>query len=98
MAEQKWLKARGKYVRKRLPDGRLGYEHRVVYEEHNGKIPKGYCIDHKNGNKSDNRPENLQAVPSNVNTWLNWNYYDNKKTRAARRNGTLIAPGKRVKK
>lgn len=38
--------------------------HRYVWEQHNGKIPKGYHIHHKNGNKNDNRVENLEMLPA----------------------------------
>ncbi len=37
-------------------------EHRVVWEKYHGKIPKGHNIHHINGNKLDNRIENLQLV------------------------------------
>lgn len=43
-------------------NGRNIFEHRLVWEKHNGKIPKGMIIHHINGNKLDNRIENLQAV------------------------------------
>lgn len=36
--------------------------HRLVWEEEKGKIPEGMIIHHKNGNKKDNRIENLQLV------------------------------------
>lgn len=36
--------------------------HRLVWEAFNGKIPKGYVIDHINNNKKDNRLENLQLM------------------------------------
>lgn len=36
--------------------------HRVVWRFFNGDIPLGMTINHKNGNKSDNRPENLELA------------------------------------
>ena len=35
---------------------------RVVYQEHYGEIPKGYVIYHKDGNKENDNPENLEAI------------------------------------
>ena len=37
-------------------------EHRLVYEQAYGPIPAGYHIHHKNGDKLDNRIENLVAM------------------------------------
>lgn len=37
-------------------------EHRMVWEEINGKIPSGYVIHHRNYNKLDNRIENLEIM------------------------------------
>jgi len=44
--------------------GKKGYEpeHRLVWEEAHGPIPKGYIIHHKNGKRDDNRLENLELV------------------------------------
>lgn len=46
-------------------DGKHRREHRVVWEHENGKLPDGYVIHHLNGVKTDNRLENLLAVPRN---------------------------------
>jgi DNA-binding CsgD family transcriptional regulator len=37
-------------------------EHRLVWREHNGAIPVGGVIHHKNGSKGDNRIENLMML------------------------------------
>jgi hypothetical protein len=36
--------------------------HRVVYRHFMGPIPEGLTINHKNGKKHDNRPENLEPM------------------------------------
>ena len=43
-------------------DGRTQYEHRYVWEQAHGDIPKGMHIHHINGKKDDNRLENLSLI------------------------------------
>lgn len=35
---------------------------KMVYEENFGKAPKGYVIFHKDGNKDNDAPDNLEAI------------------------------------
>ena len=51
-------------------NGRQVMEHRLVWEQANGKIPNGWVIHHLNGNRKDNRLENLLALP-NGQHWSN---------------------------
>lgn len=52
----------GEYFQVRaMMNGKRGYAlaHRMVYLHFQGPIPNGLTINHENGNKKDNRPENL---------------------------------------
>lgn len=44
------------------------YVHVLVALAHYGPKPEGYVVNHKNGNKSDNRPDNLEYVTPSENS------------------------------
>ena len=48
--------------RKRKVKGTTVQEHRVVWEEANGPIPEGMVVHHRNGDRYDNRLENLELL------------------------------------
>tara|TARA_B100000767_G_C19295800_1_gene341407 strand:+ start:69 stop:416 length:348 start_codon:yes stop_codon:yes gene_type:complete len=47
--------------------GKHWKEHRLVWTQTHGEIPKGMVIDHINNNKQDNRIENLQCITNKQN-------------------------------
>lgn len=67
------------YVRTKL-GSKMTFAHRIIWEMHFGPVPKGLELDHINGDKADNRIENLRLV----NRYLNCK---NAKMRADNKSG-----------
>lgn len=52
--------------------------HRIIWEMHNGPIPDGLLIDHKNGNPFDNTTENLRLATHSQNMMNSKMHCDNR--------------------
>lgn len=75
-----WLESRGRIkagdiagnthvngYRRLSIDGKEQLCHRLAWEAVHGEIPAGLVIDHINGDRGDNRIQNLRAVPQSIN-------------------------------
>jgi len=62
----------------RKVNGKKIDEHRFVWEQTNGEIPKGYIIHHIDENKRNNKLENLQMMTSKEHNLLHGNTYNPK--------------------
>lgn len=55
-------KGKNGYMLRGMKGGTV-FEHRFVWEKHNGQLPKGWLVHHLNGKRDDNRIENLMGMP-----------------------------------
>ena len=64
--------AAGSYGYLRQTDSRKTHVslHRYVWEKERGTIPEGYDVHHLNGDRADNRIENLECLPKAEHTRL----------------------------
>jgi len=58
------------YLTLRLANGKLIPAHRYIWIVNNGKIPKGYDVDHIDKNINNNSLDNLRLLKSKVNQSL----------------------------
>ena len=49
--------------------GKTHVAHRIIYQMAEGFIPQGYDVDHVNGNRCDNRIDNLRVATRSQNAW-----------------------------
>ena len=53
----KWSNSNGYWI-----NGTHGLLHRYIWTQHNGEIPEGYDIHHRNEDKTDNEISNLELI------------------------------------
>jgi len=87
------------YYSRRYP--RSEFMHRAVWIDAHGEIPDGYHIHHKNHDKSDNRPANLQCMSASDHSMLHaetnpWVGSDENK-RQLRAAGKLARGGRKMR-
>lgn len=63
------------YIEKRVCKGVYRLKHRIVWERHNGAIPKGCLVVFKNGNTLDCSIKNLELITMEENMLRNSRHY-----------------------
>lgn len=62
------------YIQVMCPDGFWYMEHVLAWEAEYGPKPSGWYVHHVNGNKKDNRLENLDLVAASCHKRLHWGW------------------------
>ena len=57
-----WSKTNANYYISQNTDKKFSYLHRYIYEKHNGPIPNGFVVHHKDGNRINNDISNLTTL------------------------------------
>lgn len=68
----KYLGQKMNQYRKTWHKGKVKLEHRLIAEREFGPIPSKMVVNHKNGDRSDNRLENLEVVTQSQNCQHAW--------------------------
>lgn len=90
MAIKKSLTKRG-YYQAECTGNRMHQEHRLVYESVFGSIPKGYHIHHKDENKLNNDPDNLECLTQAEHAKLHsWTFEEHRERISSERKGKTL--------
>ncbi len=60
--------------------------HRIIWEDHFGPIPEGFCIHHKDGNKENNDVFNLECISRKDHAKHHWDKDDGSKKAKVKEN------------
>ena len=60
--------------------------HRIIWEDHFGPIPEGFCVHHKDENKENNDTSNLECISRSAHAKHHWDLDDGKRKEKVREN------------